>query len=347
MKKPKGATTMKDVAAVARVSPSTVSKVLSGSDRISADTASRVLEVIERLNYRPNTIAQSLRRRSTLTIGMINRDATSEADFALQMMAGVERIARQDGFHLLFGNSGSDPRQEQDYIESMLDKQVDGFIFVDSQVRARETPPLPAHSAPYVFLYEYSAEGNAPSVIPDDEQGGYAATRRLLDLGHQRIAFVNGDTSFEAARKRRDGYARALRDADIDLDDDLVIDTGTWREEGGFVAANRLFDLPIPPTAIFFANDYLAIGALDALKERDVRVPEDVSMVGFDDRPAAKHMRPPLSTMRLPFAAMGELAGRLLLDLIAGKNISAEVTKVPCPVIERSSTSAPRSRSEG
>lgn len=356
MKNQRGPTTIKDVAAVAGVSPSTVSKVLRGSDRISAATATRVLDVVKRLDYRPNAVAQSLRKRSTFTIAMINRDATSEADFALQMMVGVERVARQSGFHVFFGNSGSNPGHERSYIESMLDNQVGGFIFVDSQVRAREAPPLPARSAPHVFLYEYAADGSAPSVIPDDELGGFEGTRHLLAQGRRRVAFVNGDLSFEAARKRKEGYARALREAGLPLDDNLLIDTGSWREEGGYLAAQQLFEGPEPPTAVFFANDYLAIGGLEALKERGLRVPTDVAILGFDDRSAAKHARPTLSTMRLPFEVMGERAGRLVLDMIAGKDVPPEVMKVPCPLIARDSTAssyrssartAPGSKAEG
>lgn len=344
MARPKEAATIRDVATVAGVSPSTVSKVLSGSDRISTETAERVLEVVRRLGYRPNSIAQSLRTRSTLTIGMINRDAASEADFALQMMVGVERVTRSHGFHLLFGNAGSDPAQERETIASMLDKQVDGLIFVDSQVRARETPPLPSTSVPHVFLYEYVLDGSAPSVIPDDEGGGHAATRHLLSLGHRRVAYVNGDAGFEAARQRHSGYGRALREAGLDVDERLVIEAGTWREEGGFDAAHRLLDRPSPPTAIFFANDYLAIGALDAFRERSVRVPEDVSVLGFDDRSAARHTRPPLSTVRLPFAEMGEIAGQLLLRRIQGTDVAPGVQRVPCPIVERDSTAPPLPR---
>jgi DNA-binding LacI/PurR family transcriptional regulator len=338
VKQNRTAVTIKDVARVCGVSPSTVSKVLNRSQSVSADVSERVLRAAECLNYRPNSIARSLRRRSTLTIGMINRDAMFEGSFVATMMAGVESSARSQGFQVFLANAGTDPKQERACLETLTEKQVDGFILVDSQVRRRGPPALPLDPVPFVFLYEYSDSLQVPCVIPDDLQGARTATDHLLALGHKRVAYINGDESFEASWSRLKGYRQALDEAGIPFDSALVHSADTWWEEGGYQGVKALYQLADPPTAIFCASDELAIGALDGLRDLSLAVAEDVSLVGYDDRPSAGQKRPPLTTIKLPFFEMGKLAMDLLLAAIRAEQADPRVHRVPCPLITRHST---------
>lgn len=344
--KRKPAVTIKDVAQLSGVAPSTVSKVMNGSGEISMDTISRVEKAVKKLNYRPNSIARSLRKNHTLTIGMINCEETSSSPFTfiMPMMVGVEAAAREQGFSVFLCNSHGNIEHEKSYLETLIDKQVSGIIFVNSKPEQRGAPALELGSLPYVFLYQYAPNVPVPSIMPDDSAGGYKATRYLTDLGHQRIGYIHGENSYHVASLRFEGYRKALNDAGLDFDPSLVQFPNTWFEEGGYDSAKIFMKLSNPPTAIFCANDELAIGALEAIKELGLRVPEDVSLVGYDDRQEAIHKRPPLTTVALPFYEMGKLALNLLLSEIRGEKVEAGIHHVQCPLIERSSAALKQSR---
>lgn len=345
MKSKKG-TTIKDVARLAGVSPSAVSMAMNGSSRISEETVARVQQAVQKLNYRPNSIARSLRKNHTRTIGMINGEETSSSPFTfiMPMMVGVEENAREQGFSVFLCNSHGKNEHEKSYLETLIDQQVSGIIFVNSKPEQRGPPALELGSLPYVFLYQYAPNVRAPSVMPDDIAGGYKATRYLANLGHTRIGYINGENSYHVTTLRFEGYHKALKDAGLTFNPSLVQFPNTWFEEGGYDSAKVLLQLPEPPTAIFCANDELAIGALEAIKELGLRVPEDVSLVGYDDRQEAIHKRPPLTTVALPFYEMGKLALNLLLAEIRGEKIEAGIHYVPCPLIERSSVTLKQSR---
>lgn len=332
--------TIKDVATLAGVSPSTVSKVMNGSTRISEATKVRVEVAIRKLGFRPSSIARSLRKNRTLSIGMINNAPTAGSIFILPLMVGVEETARDQGFSVFLCNTNATPAREQYYLETLIDKQVDGIIFVDSKVHQRHMPAFDLGSIPLTFLYQYSPEAKAASVVPDDYQGGFMATKHLIDLGHQRVGYINGDLSFEATQLRLQGYCEALKAAGLPFDSTLVQHANTWLEEGGYRSAKELLTLKAPPTAIFCANDTLAVGALDALRDLNLDVPQDVALVGFDDRPEAEQKRPPLTTVALPFYQMGKLAVDLLLSTIRQGRVEAKVHRVACPLIVRHSCGA-------
>jgi LacI family transcriptional regulator len=342
----KKGTTIKDVARLAGVSPSAVSMAMNGSSRISEETVARVQQAVQKLNYRPNSIARSLRKNHTLTVGMINNEETSSSPFTfiMPMMVGVEENAREQGFSVFLCNSHGKSEQEKSYLETLIDQQVSGIIFVNSKPEQRGAPALELASLPHVFLYQYAPNVRAPSIMPDDILGGYKATRYLADLGHTRIGYINGENSYHVTALRFEGYRKALKDAGLTFDSSLVQFPNTWFEEGGYDSAKVLMKLPEPPTAIFCANDELAIGALEAIKELSLRVPDDVSLVGYDDRQEAVHKRPPLTTVALPFYEMGKLALNLLLAEIRGEKVEAGIHYVQCPLIERSSAAVKQSR---
>ena len=332
--------TIKDVAQLAGVSPSTVSKVMNGSGRISEATKARVELAIRKINFRPNSIARSLRKSSTLSIGMINNARSSKNTFVLQLMMAVEEAARREGFSVFMCNSRASQAREASYTEELIAKQVDGIIFLDNVVRERALPSAERNGIPLVFLNEYAAQSKYPSVIPDDQQGGYLATKHLLDLGHRRVGHISGRSKHEASQARLQGYRDALEEVGLPFDPTLVQGQDTWDESGGFESTLRFLALSQPPTALFCASDTLAFGALDALRERGLRVPEELAVIGFDDSLAAAQKRPPLSSVALSFDEMGKLAMDLLLTAIREGEAEAKVHRVPCPLVIRQSCGA-------
>ena len=337
MKSDKNTITIKDVAQLAEVSTATVSKVMNGSSRISTETIERVNQAIEKLNYRPNSIARSLRQNKTRTIGLLNNSKSNKNTFVLQLMVGVEEEARAHGFSTFLCNSAASQAQEKEYLDMLLDKQVDGLIFLNNVVKNRALPDAVLGNTPFVFLNQYSSQPGYPSVIPDDYQGALTATEHLIKLGHTRVAFVNGRLKHEACAHRLRGYKDALNKAGLEPDSSLIEGQDTWNEEGGYKSAKRLLSLAQPPTAIFCANDSLAIGVLDSFKELGIAVPQDISLIGFDNSLAGQQKRPPLTSIALPFAEMGKLAVDLLVASLKGKEINQSIHYVACPLVKRES----------
>ncbi len=333
------AVTIRDVAQLARVSPATVSKVLNDGPYVSADARQRVLAAIEKLNYRPNVIARSLRKSHTATIGLVTDDL--EGVFTMAMMRSIEEVASTRGFSVFLCNSYGEMARERAHLEVLLSKQVSGIILMSGyKVRERGAPALDLEGLPVVYLYQYTQDADVPCIIPDDREGGALGTRHLLDLGRRRIAFINGPMHFEASQLRLAGYQQELRNAGLAFDPGLVR-TGKWHERSGYELAHELMALPQPPDAMFCASDSLAAGALDALHELQLRIPEDISVVGFDNRYFSSHQRPPLTTVALPLDEMGLRAGELLLKAIEGMPLHHEICRVSCSLVKRLSCGAP------
>lgn len=328
-------TTIQDVAQLANVSPATVSNVLNGASNVGEATRTRVLEAVEKLNYRPNTIARSLRKSQTATIGLITDDI--EGVFTMSMMRGVVDTAGAQGFAAFLFNTYKDMAQEKNYLQILMDKQVDGVIIMSGyRVRERSAPALGLGQIPVVYLYQYTTDVQVPCVIPDDLGGGMLATEHLLRAGRRRIGLINGPLHYEASRMRMDGYRQALQAAGLPFEPGLTRN-GRWFENCGYEMACELLALPQPPDALFCASDSLASGALDALRERGLRVPDDVAVIGFDNRSFSAHQRPPLTTVALPLYEMGTLATDLLLAAIQQSPPEARIYQVPCTLVVRES----------
>jgi LacI family transcriptional regulator len=327
--------TIQDVAQLANVSPSTVSKVMNDAPHISSSTRERVRAAASKLNFRPNAIARSLKVKRTATLGLITNDL--EGVFTMPMMRGVEEAASNQGFSVFMCNSYGEAAREKNHLEVLLDKQVDGLILMSGyKVRERGAPAMSVGTLPLVYLYQYTRDLAVPCVIPDDQGGGYLGTAHLIGLNRRRVGFINGPTDFEQTHQRLEGYRQALSEAGIPFDP-TFIKVGRWEESSGYALAHELMSLPQPPDAIFCASDSLAAGALDALHQLGLRVPEDVALLGYDNRPFSAFQRPPLSTIALPLYEMGRLAGELLLKAIAAGTTQAGVHKVPCYMVKRQS----------
>lgn len=308
--------TIKDVAREARVSVATVSRVINDSGPVSAETRRRILEVAARLRYVPHGAARSLITSKTSTIGVLLPDLYGE--FFSEVIRGMDQAAQRGGYHLLVSGS-HDAKDEIEAALRAMRGRVDGLIamspHLDAPALVANVPaPLP------VVLLNCAVRGNGYDALTiENQHGAYDMARHLLDLGHQRIAMICGAAGNYDAAERLEGYRKALREAGIEPRPEWEL-PGDFTEAAGFGAIATLLALAERPTAVFAANDAMAIGALSALHETGVRVPEDMAVVGFDDIPLARYMSPPLSSVHVPIAGLGTRAVETLLRAIDEKN---------------------------
>jgi LacI family transcriptional regulator len=322
-----------------------VSLVLSGKTeaRIPQVTRERVHRIAAEIGYAPNTLARSLRTRRTHTIGLIS-DQIATTPYAVEMIAAAQDVARARGYLLFLVNTGSDRQVERDALDELLSHQVEGLVYACMWHQVLDAPAgLPAGS---VFLDARPAAGGYPAVVPDDHGGAVAAVRELVAHGHRRIAHItSGEEPVPvAAGLRRDGYLEVLQEAGIDVDPRLCVDASVSTAAGGLEAAGRLLDLPegSRPTAIFCFNDRMAMGAYRAARHRDLEIPRDLSIVGYDDQQSiAEALDPPLTTVALPHYDMGRWAMEVVLGLREPPTDDDGVLHMPCPLVRRDSVAPP------
>jgi LacI family transcriptional regulator, galactose operon repressor len=301
--------TIRDVAARAGVSHQTVSRVMNDSPRVTAATRERVLASIEELGFVPSPLARGLLSNKTRSLGVVAEDISDH--FFARMAAGAEAEARRRGYYLMIGSvePGDD---EAGYLRLMLERRVEGLIV------ARPSVPLSAEALTAgvpVVAVGVGAQTDVPVVDVDNRRGGYDATKHLLERGHRRIATIVGPGSWPSAAARLDGYRRALQEAGAE---ELVEQAADWGLEDGLAAASRLLERNAGFTALFAHSDLIALGAIRRLREAGLRVPDDVSVVGYDDLPVADYVEPALTTVHQPMREVGEVAAGLLLDQLAG-----------------------------
>lgn len=330
-----------DVATAAGVSSATVSLALNNADaRIPQATRERVMRVAEELGYVPNAIARSLRTRSTRTIGLLS-DRIATTPFAGRMLAGAQEVARENNHLVILVDTDGHPEIEADAIRALGNQQVDGLIYASMWHRVVEAPAgLPDGT---VFLDCSPEGGGYPAVIPDDYEGGRSAVLELIERGHRRIAYVDTDEDRPvAAELRYRGYLDVLAQAGIDADPALHV-FGRTSAQGGRDAVAELWRLQPHrrPTAIFAFNDRMAVGVCSWALRLGIRIPEDLSVVGYDDQQlVASELDPPLTTIALPHAAMGRWAMEVALG-IRVVDPDASTHLMPCPVIRRASVGPP------
>jgi LacI family transcriptional regulator len=332
----KGRVTLMDVAKAAGVSKSTVSRILD--ERLpTADnpSARRVREVAERMGYVRDLSAASLRRGSTGQIGVIVPRLT---DTVMAMLyEALARAAGLNGQFTIVATTDDNPDAGRAAAEALIRRGVDGLILSTARIDDHFTDELRARRVPFVLALRQNGQSSA--AIGDDLLGGYLATRHLLDLGHRRIGLITGPDYATSARGRREGYCKALKEAGIPYLEDLIIPS-TFSIESGEVAAEKLLNLDDRPTAIFAVNDNTAIGALSAIASSGLSVPRDVSLVGYNDIPIVSRLPVPLTTVKVPFDHIAEMALQLLNNATEG---SSEVRVATPSLIPRKSTAAPRS----
>lgn len=331
------AATITEIAKVAGVSIATVSRVLNKSSHpISEATRQRILKLAEEMDYQPNLVARSLRLDSTNTVGIIVESLLSP--FIPPIITGIQETLKPAGYMSFILNTNENPEIEVESINALNHRQIDGIIFVATWDRS-PTLVEGLTGKPYVFVHRHFETYTQNSVLVDERWGAGLAVRHLAELGHQRIAFIAGPQDWDASIFRLQGYQEALQAAGLPYDARLVVD-GSWEIEGGVQAVEELLQRGRLPTAIFAANDPLALGAIYALQDHCIRVPEDVAVVGYDDREFASLVRPAITTITLPCFDMGVAAAKLILKMMKGEIKSSKPVQVRGRLITRESCGA-------
>ena len=308
--------TIKDVARVAGVSFATVSRVINNSKPVDEPTRTRVLQAVAELRYMPNTLARGLQTRQTYSLGvMLPEIGTS---IMAQIVGGIESYARQRGYTILLMTTSTDPTRELECLSMMRQQQVDGVIWVAAMFTPLHEEWLRHHELRIVALgQDFSAHG-LPSLIVDNHRAAYEATRHLLSRGHRKIAMIAGKSQDRSVGLRRlHGFEDALLDAGISLDSSLVTTGSVASQRSGYDAMAQLVEHH--PTAVLAASDTLAIGAMQLLLERGLSIPEDISIMGFDDLDVAAHPLMRLSTVAFDFTGIGQEAVRTLIEPLKEK----------------------------
>jgi len=309
--------TLHDVADLAGVSHQTVSRVINNIDNVRPETRERVEAAILELGYRPNAIARSMVKGSTHTLGCISPNLTDPV-FAW-IIESAQAEARRLGFFILTG-SASNVEEVKPLLDELLNRRVDGLIVLnprdDDRYKLLDT--LPQNGSPIVYVKNSPIDEPVSSVRCDDVQGGYLATKHLIDLGHKKIAIILGPGNEQCTRERFDGYRTALEEANLKVDDQLIIQ-GNWSAQSGSDGIVDVLEDPGTFSAIFAQNDRMAAGAIRTLRERGYRVPDDYSIIGYDNGPLASLLDPPLTTIEQPLIEFGKQAARILINNIQGK----------------------------
>lgn len=310
--------TIKEVAERAGVSSTTVSHVINDTRFVSATVREKVLGAMREMDYHPNALARSLRRGETRTLGLILPDSANP--FFAEVGRGIERSAFENGYNVILCNTDGDARKEAVYVDVLIEKHVDGVVFVAVGENSDTLHRLLDIDLPVIVVDRDFPGIDVDAVLADNHQGGYIATRHLIDLGHRRIGCIGGPSQITPSADRVTGYRAALADAGIAVSEEMI-GCGDFHPASGQSAARSLMELPDPPSAIFVCNDLMAIGALRAAGEKGRRVPEDLAVVGFDDIELASYTNPPLTTVAQPKQEIGQRATQLLIERVLDKSI--------------------------
>ena len=330
--------TIKDVAARAGISRQTVSRVINDKGEVSDETRDRVLKAIEELGYQPSAVARSMVMGRTCTLGCI---APNLIDYTFaNIIESAQAEARRLGYFIFTGSAATEA-DVGPLLEEMLRRQIDGLMVINPRAdeRYRHFLPLIDEGMAVVYLNNTPQGERVSSVHCDDREGGYQATRHLVDLGHRAIATIAGLSNEECTLDRMEGYRQALDQIGLGLDPALVAQ-GDWSATSGYRATRHLLDAGKPFSAIFAQNDQMAVGAIRALREAGRQVPNEVSVIGFDDIPLASYFDPPLTTLRQPMQETGERAARLLVETIQNPKRPPQQVSIRARLIQRASCAA-------
>jgi DNA-binding LacI/PurR family transcriptional regulator len=309
------AVSIKDIARLAGVSHSTVSRALRNSPLIPEPTASRIKQIAADLSYSASAVGRSLVTRKTETIGVV---VTSIDDpFNGEVVAGIEEVANGYGYSVILATSQADPEREIRVVRSFGERRVDGILVASSRLGANYLTLLSELHVPVVLLNNQHPSDFVYSVSIDNVDGGYQAAQHLIELGHSKIAYIGDQSGLQSDAERRSGFKKALRKAGLAVPAEYLT-RGDGRTGGGRSCAQQLLTLPDRPTAIFCYNDMTALGAMEAAAEQNLVVGGDLSIVGFDDLFFASFLQPPLTTIRQPKKELGRRATELLMKLLKG-----------------------------
>ncbi len=326
--------TIRDVARVAQVSMSTVSHVINGTRYVAPHTRERVLQAMAELNYSPNRLARSLRNNRTLTLGVLLPNSANP--FFAEVLLGIENVCFERGYNIIMGNASDDPQRELEYLKVLLSRQVDGILLISTGAYNESLALLASHETPVVMVDRTADIPTVDEILTANKQGGLLATEYLLGLGHRRIGCITGPSYLTPSAERVQGYAEALEAAGVAVDEALIVN-GNFQHESGYRACRQMLALAEPPTAIFACNDLMAVGAICALHEAGLGVPDDVSVVGYDDIPLASYTVPRLTTIAQPAREIGQLAAERLIARLQHNSTPPAHQRLPVRLVERDS----------
>jgi DNA-binding LacI/PurR family transcriptional regulator len=333
--------TLKDVAAEAGVSVGIASRVLAGYGSFSEKSRASVLAAASKLNYRANGVARSLRLRRTNSIGVLISQISSY--HWTTFVQGVEESAKRAGYGVVLSNTGDDPVREMDNLRDMRERGIDGIIASPLDRNLRAFRQVADSGFPIVTVNVDIGSEKAAVVATDEGRAGADAVAHLTALGHRRIGLVAGDMELESGRRRFDSYRVGLNEAGLEFDEDLV-GYGNYRQDEAFEAARRLISLPVPPTAILVCNESMTGAVLQCLRDYGVKIPADMSLIGFDDPDWAKFYSPAITTLREERYLMGKLACDALVSELERSGPREQMTAVTLRtrLVSRQSCAAPR-----
>jgi LacI family transcriptional regulator len=328
-------TTIREVAESAGVSSATVSHVINNTRFVSQETRQRVLAAMAALNYRPNALARSLRQGKTNTLGLVLPDSANP--FFAEISRSIEDEAFKKGYSVFLCNTELDMQRELFYVDVLSKKQVDGIIFVAAGDQADSLDFLLRQNMPVVMIDRDLPQVEVDAVLTDNQLGGVLATRHLIELGHKRIACIAGPSSITPSAERIIGYRRALEEAGLSYDENLIL-RGDYHAQSGMQVTQTLLKMNPRPTALFALNDLMALGALRAAAEANCSVPGDLAVVGYDDLELAQFTNPSLTTIAQPKKEIGTQAVSLLVDRMSHKSRPPSRLVLPPELIVRRST---------
>lgn len=333
--------TLRDVAESAGVHPATASRALNPETRhlVNDETAERVERAAQSLGYRPNPIARSLKTARSASIGLVIPDLTNP--LFPPIARGVEDVLGAVGYNAWLVNTDNDPAREAAAVESMRNRNVEGFVFATARLDHPLLEQLAAEGSPIVLVNRRVARSDIPSVTADDATGVALAMAHLIELGHREIVHLAGPQDLSTGVARLRAFRQALQDHGLpDVPERLVV-CRAWTEAAGERAVNDLLDAGVRFTAVLAGNDLLALGCYDALAEHGLSAPADVSVVGFNDMPFVDKLSPPLTTVRIPHYELGAEAARLLLEVLRQPRRHPRSILLPPTLIVRTSTARP------
>jgi LacI family transcriptional regulator len=332
--KPSGDVTIMDVAQEAGVSYATVSRVVNNKGYIKPETRERVMRAVTRLGYVVNQQARSLASGRSQVVGLLVPGL--DTAYIGEIIRGIDEELVGASYDLMLYTAHRRRTRESAYVATLTQGMVDGLLLVLPRDPGAYLETLRQRGFPYVLIDHQGVDEIGPAVGATNRQGGYDATRYLIALEHQRIGFITGRLEHGCSKDRLAGYHSALAEYGLNADPQLVC-AGDFTQPAGFRAARELLELPEPPTAIFASNDVMAFGVMEAARVRGLRIPEDISIVGFDDIPQASHVHPQLTTIRQPLEQMGRLAAKMLLRQVEDRQRPAERIDLPTELIVRQS----------
>lgn len=309
--------TIKDVAKMAGVSTTTVSHVINKTRFVAKETEEAVMQAIKSLKYSPSAVARSLKVNTTKSIGMIV--TTSESPYFAEIIHAVEDHCYRQGYSLFLCNTQNDPEKIKNHVEMLTKKRVDGLLVMCSEYTQHSLDVLSGFSSVPMVVMDWGPNADTDIIEDNSFNGGYIATKHLIDCGHKAIGLIAGELDKTTARTRYEGFVKAMNEANLPIHENWIME-GFFEPEDGYECMNRILVQDNLPTAVFCCNDVMALGAISAITEKGLRVPDDISIIGYDNIHSSRFYAPPLTTIHQSKSRLGAQAVNLLFERIANKD---------------------------